>query len=318
MAKIVKKARPRHRNNPNRVRRNVIRPPTKLYGTRSMIRKLKCPVCFDYPRQIPIYTCTNGHILCSACQQSIQFNHVCDLNRMGCKGKCPVCRNHELKVDSDVQELGVGLVTNFKEHCRFTDFGCSTKTNLSKLASHEPKCQYRIVHCLAKHRNSCNWVGSLKDLVVHVKKSNCIQIINTGEDNNIFKSSIGDFSDKRFTVFGRLEDTHWKPVLLISRKICKYLIYLTMYRSGDGRWFLTARSLSPDTVLERLRVRIEVYKSGEDKGSRFIYQGHINSYNLTNQEIFSSGKLLLLSDTQLRMMRKEDTILGYTVTVWET
>ena len=90
-----------------------------------------------------------------------------------------------------------------------------------------------------------------------------------------------------------------------------------MYRSGDGRWFLTARSLSPDTVLERLRVRIEVYKSGEDKDSKFIYQGHINSYNLTNQEIFSSGKLLLLSDTQLKMMRKEDTILGYTVTVWE-
>ena len=33
------------------------------------LEMLECPVCLDYPRSRPIYTCGNGHVVCSTCRQ---------------------------------------------------------------------------------------------------------------------------------------------------------------------------------------------------------------------------------------------------------
>ena len=42
--------------------------------------RLECPVCLDIPTTGPIYTCSNGHCICSACYQGKASN-------------CPVCRS---------------------------------------------------------------------------------------------------------------------------------------------------------------------------------------------------------------------------------
>ena len=73
-----------------------------------------------------------------------------------------------------------------------------------------------------------------------------------------FKSFIGDFSDPSMTIFGRRQVTNWKPVLLVSRAIVKYLIYITIQRDAGGLWYIQFRTFSPETVLQRIKVKLQV------------------------------------------------------------
>ena len=65
-----------------------------------------------------------------------------------------------------------GILTN----CQFTFFGCSVKGDISTIGFHEEQCQYREVHCPAKHRGACLWFGALPKMVAHVREKGCIQV----------------------------------------------------------------------------------------------------------------------------------------------
>ena len=291
--------------------------PTKIYGTRAIIKTLKCPVCFDYPRQFPIFTCNNGHIVCSVCQKRIQKTHICDMNKENCAGSCPTCRNHELGINPQIQDLGISLLTNVKDTCRFKIYGCQVKGMLLRLGFHELSCQFRIVPCLAHHRTACNWEGSLKDMVIHVRTEGCFLTLKGESDENKFKSHIGDFSDAGMSVFERMVDTHWKPILLAGKKHVRKWIYLSVHRSAGGFWFIMMRSLNPEIELQNITIQLEVYKKQQYEKQRFIYVGAVNSHKRSSQEIFNSGKLLLLTDTHIKLLRTEESIFEYDITILE-
>ena len=44
----------------------------------SLKEDLDCPVCYDVPESLPIYQCTQGHIICNSCYPKLN--------------NCPVCR----------------------------------------------------------------------------------------------------------------------------------------------------------------------------------------------------------------------------------
>ena len=57
---------------------------------------LECPVCMDTIKSVPIYQCTNGHVICKDCIEKLN--------------NCPICRNDAslvriLKLESIVQRL---------------------------------------------------------------------------------------------------------------------------------------------------------------------------------------------------------------------
>ena len=287
----------------------------KLHGTRSTLRKLECPICYHYPRQAPIYTCEHGHILCTTCQQEIRNTHECELGRAKCLGICPLCRSHKIGICPTVQELGQNLLTTVKVKCRFSERGCNTTDTLTRLGVHEPKCSYRVVPCFAGYRNSCNWEGNLRDLGLHVRDKGCIQVLRSNEGEEEFRSSIGDFSDKTMTVFNRTATTHWRPVLLMSERHIGKMIYLTVQRYSTGHWVIAARSLSSDSRIGKLRVQIDLHQAENLKDHRLTYTGEINSYQMTNQEIFNGGKMLLLSDSQLSLLCTENSIFHYVVKI---
>ena len=131
-----------------------------------------------------------------------------------------------------------------------------------------------------------------------------------------FKSFIGDFSDPSMTVFERRQVTNWKPVLLVSRAIVKYLIYITIQRDATGLWYIQFRTFSPEIVLQRIRVKLQVYRSEATKKDHMLgYEGPVISNTLSNSDMLSEGKYLLLTDSQLKLLRTEDTIFEYNVEV---
>jgi len=268
------------------------------------LEMLECPVCLDYPRSRPIYTCDNGHIVCPTC-------------RAGLKAKmCPTCRDFNLKPDKFVDMLADKMLTDVMAKCRFAAHGCKKQDKLGTIAHHEERCQYREVHCPAKHRGACQWIGSLAKMIVHVKDAACIQILRCDNVNEPFKSFIGDFSQADMTVFNRTQVTHWKPVLLVSRTVVQYLLYLTIQRSAAGLWYIHVRTFSPESLLHRITVKLELFKSGEENpGHKYIYEGGANSNKLSNEEAMATGKFLILTDAQMKLLKTEQTIFEYKVSV---
>ena len=57
---------------------------------------LECPVCIDTIQSVPVYQCTNGHVICKDCIEKLN--------------NCPICRNdsllvRSLKLENIVQRL---------------------------------------------------------------------------------------------------------------------------------------------------------------------------------------------------------------------
>ena len=57
---------------------------------------LECPVCMDTIKSVPVYQCTNGHVMCKDCIEKLN--------------NCPICRNdsalvRSLKLEKIVQRL---------------------------------------------------------------------------------------------------------------------------------------------------------------------------------------------------------------------
>ena len=57
---------------------------------------LECPVCIDTIQSVPVYQCTNGHVICKDCIEKLN--------------NCPICRNdsapvRSLKLENIVQKL---------------------------------------------------------------------------------------------------------------------------------------------------------------------------------------------------------------------
>ena len=57
---------------------------------------LECPVCMETIKSVPVYQCSNGHVICNGCIEKLN--------------NCPICRNdstlnRNLKLENIVQRL---------------------------------------------------------------------------------------------------------------------------------------------------------------------------------------------------------------------
>ena len=120
----------------------------------------------------------------------------------------------------------------------------------------------------------------------HSQNAIIFQIVRGDETNNLFRSFIGDFSDPNQTVFKRKQVTHWKPVLMVSPAVAKYLIYMTIQRNGSGLWYIQFRSFSSSAVLPRFKVKLQVYKSEATRDEqKFSYEGGVILNHLSDEEM---------------------------------
>ena len=87
---------------------------------------LKCPVCSNVPRELPIPQCPSGHIVCKDCRRSLS--------------ECPTCRRRLFaNNNSSIAAFLIDLIP-IPHKCKFRDIGCEEKGLLSDLKIHEEKC----------------------------------------------------------------------------------------------------------------------------------------------------------------------------------
>ncbi len=53
--------------------------------TEKLIDLMECPVCMDFPRSAPIFSCRNGHLICAKCQPKVVCCPICRSPDVGCR-----------------------------------------------------------------------------------------------------------------------------------------------------------------------------------------------------------------------------------------
>ena len=108
-----------------------------------MRKDIECPVCIQIPREIPIYQCENGHIICKNCQPRLEV--------------CPQCRIFVGHTRSLIAEK---LVSKIQHKCKFAE--CVEERLLEDLQKHEDNCVFREFRCITRDCNEKmrldNWI----------------------------------------------------------------------------------------------------------------------------------------------------------------
>ena len=265
--------------------------------TERILERLKCPVCLDPPRKKPIYTCENGHATCPDCISKI-------------KKKCPICRNEVMAPNEFAGYVADETLKDIFASCRFSRHGCLKRQRVEVIHRHEESCVHREVLCASSHRGTCKWIGSLTKLPSHVKEEKCVNILRAELDSNseIFTNFLADYSESEKTVFNCKIVTHWKPILFIGKVAVKLMIFMTIQRECSGLWIFQFHSYSPDYLLQRIRVKLQIYKSEEKKVDQILsYTGLVIS---NREKKLDQCKCIILNDAQVKLLQsQEDKIL---------
>lgn len=148
-------------------------------------------------------------------------------------------------------------------------------------------------------------------------------MIKRRENDTPFVSIFGDYNQQQTlsTVFNRPTMTHWKPVLMISKKILQHFIYLITYRDFTGNWIVYLRSYATKEALPKLTGCITLRKQSSVPLTKtmpmYQFQCGISSFDATENEVLDSGNYLLLRDAQVKHLRDDNTILEYSIELFD-
>jgi len=210
---------------------------------------------------------------------------------------------------------------------------CKAELPRKDLTDHETFCIHRQVPCPSIHRGNsgaCNWNGPLSKLIQHVKEHKCVQVIfddswyNNNNKSQIvgtnesiktsFKTNLGDFPSKEESVFDRNNViTHWKPVLLLSKKTLNLWCHVVIQRDAQGLWTLMVYSMLPKDCTDQIKVKITV--GNPDSGRSFNFSGKLVSSEISKEEALKEGHFLHLHDVQIKpfKMDGEITLFDYNI-----
>ena len=112
--------------------------------------RVKCPVCLEVPTSGPIYSCPQGHLVCSTCFQGPDSN-------------CPLCRT---RMSKTISLLATTVIENIEHSCKFEEEGCMVKSKVGEVEKHRQECPFRPVTCPAN--NICKKLVPLAHLIDHI------------------------------------------------------------------------------------------------------------------------------------------------------
>ena len=105
-----------------------------------------CPVCLLIPSSRPIFSCPNGHSVCSKCKRN----------------ECPTCRAAMGSMRNRVAEMVINVIDHECSHD-----GCAEQIPLSQLKQHEEDCPFKPILCTAA---SCNKNVIMSRFVSHLQR----------------------------------------------------------------------------------------------------------------------------------------------------
>jgi hypothetical protein len=291
---------------------------------KELLAMLECSSCKKLPKndnsRPNVYGCSNGHLVCQNCVDIVQ--------------KCPMCSESEVKNKQAFAEHILNKIfpsVKKSAKCRF-DLCKAEMKKIEDLKDHEKFCIYREVPCPSTHRGACDWKGPLSKLIEHCKEKQCVQVAfdDTWFNNNftnssnqnissLFKANLGDFPSSEKSVFERNDvTTHWKPTLLLSKKLLNLWCHIVIQRDCQGFWKLMAYSMLPKECTDQIRVKITV--GDPDTGRSFNFSGKLTSYETSPVEAIRDGNFLHLHDAHVKPFKlsgqcKGNTLFDYSIEV---
>jgi len=290
-----------------------------------LLAMLECSSCKKLPKndisRPTIYGCSNGHLVCQNCVDIVQ--------------KCPLCSEKEVNNKQAFAEHILNKIfPSIKKpttKCQF-DLCKAEMKKVEDLKDHEKFCIHREVPCPSTHRGACDWKGPLSKLIEHCKEKQCVQVafddtwfntnyINSFNNtvNSVFKANLGDFPSNEKSVFERNDvTTHWKPTLLLSKKLLNLWCHIVIQRDSQGFWKLMAYSMLPKECTEKIRVKITV--GDPDNGRSFSFSGKLTSYETSSAQAIREGNFLHLHDAHVKPFKlsgevKSNTLFDYSIEV---
>ena len=110
---------------------------------------LNCVICFDVPKQDPVYQCDNGHILCDTCHEKVT--------------ECPVCR---IKLEGPKKLVVETVFAKCHGQPYLKKDGCSVTLTKTELQKHQNICKYIPVPCV---HPGCREMVPMTELAAHIE-----------------------------------------------------------------------------------------------------------------------------------------------------
>jgi len=117
-----------------------------------LVKEMECPVCMEYMVP-PIKLCTNGHNVCSKCEDRV----IC----------CPTCRAEFSETRSVALD---NIARRLKYPCVNRQRGCLDLLSIEHIAKHNAVCVYGKIKCPFHLLKMCSWNGFKNDLKEHAKR----------------------------------------------------------------------------------------------------------------------------------------------------
>jgi hypothetical protein len=283
-----------------------------------------CQVCYELPRLGPIYTCSQGHLICQRCNDLVKI--------------CPLCRDPILKNRSRISEYIIGkyLKDNYTA-CLNHTLGCNKKATLKELYDHEVVCPFTEVTCPGKI-HGCEWKGARISLPIHINTTmSCVDKIESVDRwmncnkrrSERYINVIRDFGLQEQTIFLKTQDVFWKPILHSSNKTNPMWTYLVVSRKKNGVWTFQVKGyMSPELALQmRAKITLTAADSHTPNNGMTkhiicpMYTGAITSHWTSDKDAENMGRYLTATDLTIAQLRHPTIVtklFNYTVEIEHT
>lgn len=208
---------------------------------------LTCPICKSCFRpDQKVWTCENGHYACETCRPKLPH--------------CAVCRQGPIKYRiCSLQGIAVEASKYLNFPCRWRLQGCEASLKSTLLNQHERLCSRRVVGCPGKYGKSCQWSGSLLQIMEHATQEKCMAFLKIDEAKELYRMDLevpASFTDPN-QQNPKTFQCH-KPCVLVHPGMASLFVYLSCTRTPAGWWYLFCRAIASQEELDRAKVEISV------------------------------------------------------------
>ena len=127
-----------------------------------MIALMECPVCTEVILP-PVVQCTNGHLICSSCDQKLKKSAATPK-------ACPVCKTQTSVFSRNLAVERLLRQTSFP--CKNHWMGCKDVFRHDTLSSHQENCEYMCHKCpvVVSKAGRCGWYGPVNAIAGHIQE----------------------------------------------------------------------------------------------------------------------------------------------------
>ena len=224
---------------------------------------VKCPICGNIPRTLPVECCQNGHFVCNECRGSIIL--------------CPLCRANMMT--RNINTLAGAIAEISSHQCKFSSFGCDVIKSMKEIEYHESTCPERIVRCPYP---TCHEELQLKNFSSHAVDNECaldleeITDVLYQDDKIVLPYVLArDYLSQFDDVFENSVNGNWR-MLLLHRDEQDFYISLTYI--GSQQCFVMFLMLPLDVEqAAKYRVTLSIEEPNKNSPTKYTYVKQILS-----------------------------------------